>query len=66
MDVFRRVSDGWKEPIADDHYKEGDGFHAFDFDDKKILIGICGDFWHLVVQTYPEAKSKRYHLLGPY
>lgn len=46
MDVFRRVSDGWKEPIAGTHYKEGDGFHAFDFDDKKILIGICGDFWH--------------------
>lgn len=46
IDVFRRVSDGWKEPIADAHYKEGDGFHTFDFDGKKVLVGICGDFWH--------------------
>lgn len=46
IDVFRRVSDGWKEPIADAHYKEGDGFHTFDFEGKKILVGICGDFWH--------------------
>lgn len=46
VDVFRRVSDGWKEPIADAHYKEGDGFHTFDFEGKRILVGICGDFWH--------------------
>lgn len=46
LDVFRRVSSGWKEPIADEHYCEGDGFHTFDFEDKKILVGICGDFWH--------------------
>lgn len=46
IDVFRRVSDGWKEPIADAHYKEGSGFHTFDFEGKKILVGICGDFWH--------------------
>lgn len=46
IDVFRRVSDGWKEPIADAHYKEGEGFHTFDFEGKKILVGICGDFWH--------------------
>lgn len=46
IDVFRRVSDGWKEPIADAHYKEGDGFHTFTFEGKKILVGICGDFWH--------------------
>lgn len=46
IDVFRRVSDGWKETIADAHYNEGDGFHTFDFEGKKILVGICGDFWH--------------------
>lgn len=45
IDVFRRVSDGWKEPIADAHYKEGEGFHTFDFEGKKVLVGICGDFW---------------------
>lgn len=46
LDVFRRVSSGWKEPIADEHYCEGDAFHTFDFDGEKILVGICGDFWH--------------------
>lgn len=46
IDVFRRVSDGWKEPIADAYYKEGDGFHTFDFEGKRVLVGICGDFWH--------------------
>lgn len=46
LDVFRRVSSGWKEPIADEHYCGGDGFHTFDFEGKKILVGICGDFWH--------------------
>ena len=46
LDVFRRVSNGWKEPIADEHYCEGDGFHTFDFEGKKILVVICGDFWH--------------------
>lgn len=46
VDVFRRASDGWKEPIADAHYKEGDSFHTFDFEGKRILVGICGDFWH--------------------
>ena len=46
IDVFRRVSDGWKEPIADAHYKEGEGFHTFTLEGKKILVGICGDFWH--------------------
>lgn len=46
IDVFRRVSDGWKEPIADAHYKEGEGFHTFNFGGKRVLVGICGDFWH--------------------
>lgn len=46
LDVFRRASSGWKEPIADEHYCEGDGFHTFDFEGKKLLVGICGDFWH--------------------
>ena len=42
---FRRVSVGWKEPIADSHYREGDGFHPFRFEDKEFAVGLCGDLW---------------------
>ncbi len=45
IDNFRRVSPGWKEPVADSHYKEGDGFHKFRFEDKEFSIGLCGDLW---------------------
>ena len=45
LDNFRRVSAGWKEPVADSHYKEGDGFHLFSFEDKKFAVGLCGDLW---------------------
>ena len=45
IDNFRRVSVGWKEPIADSHYKEGDGFHKFRFEDKEFAVGLCGDLW---------------------
>lgn len=55
IDVFRRVSSGWKEAIADEHYKEGEGFHAFEFEDKKLMVGICGDFWH---EEYLNEASK--------
>lgn len=44
---FRRVSVGWKEPIADhDFYLEGKDYTPFEFKDKKIGIAICGDLWH--------------------
>ena len=45
LDNFRRVSVGWKEPVADSHYKEGDGFHTFRFEDKEFAVGLCGDLW---------------------
>lgn len=45
IDNFRRVSIGWKEPVADTHYKEGDGFHKFRFEDKELSVGLCGDLW---------------------
>ena len=45
LDNFRRVSIGWKEPVADSHYKEGDGFHTFMFEGKKVAVGLCGDLW---------------------
>jgi len=46
IDVFRRVSIGWKEPIASSKYKEGQGFHTFDYMDKALGVAICGDIWH--------------------
>ena len=46
VDNFRRVSIGWKEPVADFHYVEGKGFGQFSYLDKTISIGLCGDFWY--------------------
>ena len=45
IDLFRRVSPGWKEPFAGDRYCEGEGFHFFFFHGKKIVVGLCGDLW---------------------
>ena len=45
IDNFRRVSIGWKESIADSHYREGDGFHKFRFEDIEFAVGLCGDLW---------------------
>ncbi|MDR0846436.1 MAG: carbon-nitrogen hydrolase family protein [Lactobacillales bacterium] len=47
VDLFKRVSTGWKEKIADEHYKEGDKFHTFEFAGKTIATAICGDLWTL-------------------
>ena len=46
IDIFRRVSPGWKEPFANEQYKEGTGFHIFRFMGKKVVIGLCGDLWY--------------------
>ncbi len=46
IDVYRRVSVGWKETGACDNYREGDGFHAFEFMGKRIVVGLCGDLWY--------------------
>lgn len=45
IDVYRRVSPGWKEEFANEQYREGNGFHIFSYMDKKIVVGLCGDFW---------------------
>ena len=45
IDLYRRVSPGWKESSADEHYREGEGFHSFSFLDRKIVVGLCGDLW---------------------
>ena len=46
LDLFRRVSPGWKIPSAGPQYREGPGFHTFNFLGKRIAIGLCGDLWH--------------------
>lgn len=44
---FRRVSVGWKEPIADPaYYREGAGITAFTYGGKRICVALCGDLWH--------------------
>ncbi len=45
LDLYRRVSPGWKEEFANEQYHEGDGFHTFVYDGKTIAIGLCGDLW---------------------
>lgn len=45
IDVYRRVSPGWKEEFAGEQYREGNGFHIFTYMDRKIAVGLCGDFW---------------------
>lgn len=43
---YRRISRGWKEYArTDEHYKEGSYVEAFDYRNKKCVIGLCGDIW---------------------
>lgn len=46
LDNFRRISIGWKEPIADSHYVEGEGFGKFTYLNKSISVALCGDLWY--------------------
>ncbi|HBF15688.1 MAG TPA: carbon-nitrogen hydrolase family protein [Clostridiales bacterium] len=46
IDLYRRVSPGWKEPYAGKEYREGRGFHTFDFCHRKVAVGLCGDLWY--------------------
>jgi predicted amidohydrolase len=43
---YRRYSSGWKEDIADERtYLEGKEIGMFNYNNKKIIVGLCGDFW---------------------
>ena len=46
LDNFRRVSVGWKAPIADFHYCEGGSFRKFNYLNKSISVALCGDLWY--------------------
>ncbi|HPG92003.1 MAG TPA: nitrilase-related carbon-nitrogen hydrolase [Clostridia bacterium] len=43
---YRRISKGWKEPIADNHYCEGNKTGFFKIKNNKFAIGLCGDLWN--------------------
>lgn len=45
-DNYRRISTGWKEPVADAHYCEGESFHSFTLAGKSLSVGLCGDLWY--------------------
>lgn len=45
IDVYRRVSPGWKEETANEQYCEGKEFHAFEYKGQRIVVGLCGDLW---------------------
>jgi len=45
IDVYRRVSSGWKEDFANEQYCEGEEFRAFEFMGQRIVVCLCGDLW---------------------
>ena len=45
IDIYRRVSPGWKLPEAGEQYLEGESFHTFSYLGKTITVGLCGDLW---------------------
>lgn len=45
VDVSRRVSPGWKIEGAGECYQEGEGFHSFLLEGRKMAVGLCGDLW---------------------
>lgn len=46
VNVFRRVSIGWKEyKKTDVHYREGEHFEKFRYGGKSFAVGLCGDLW---------------------
>ena len=45
LDLYRRVSPGWKEDFAGEKYCEGKEFHTFNFCGRKTAVGLCGDLW---------------------
>ena len=42
---YRRISKGWKEPIADGHYREGNDTREFLYRGRHFQIALCGDLW---------------------
>lgn len=46
INVFHRISVGWKEyDKTDEHYREGKNFQKFRYGGKSFATGLCGDLW---------------------
>lgn len=45
LNLYRRVSTGWKERFAGERYREGSCFDTFFFENKKVTVALCGDLW---------------------
>lgn len=46
VNLFRRVSAGWKEfSKTDEHYREGAAFERFSYNGVTFSVGLCGDLW---------------------
>ena len=46
INLFHRVSVGWKEFYkSDEHSREGERFAKFCYGGKSFAIGLCGDLW---------------------
>ena len=46
LDLYRRISPGWKEHFAGEQYREGDGFHCFPLMSQSVAVALCGDLWY--------------------
>lgn len=42
---YRRISSGWKESFADEHYGQGTSVEDFVYKDRSFRIALCGDLW---------------------
>ncbi|MCH5353532.1 MAG: carbon-nitrogen hydrolase family protein [Acutalibacter sp.] len=57
---YRRISKGWKEPIADGHYREGNDTREFLYRGRQFQIALCGDLW-----DFPERFQTGHVLIWP-
>ena len=46
IDLYRRISPGWKERFAGEQYREGHDFHTFSLMGRSVAVGLCGDLWY--------------------
>ncbi len=46
IDLYKRISPGWKEYFANNYYKEGIDFHTFKYLNKTFATALCGDLWY--------------------
>lgn len=57
---YRRMSQGWKLPGADEHYREGDSAEEFLCRGHRFQVALCGDLF-----VFPERFRSEHTLLWP-